>query len=139
MKLVVPRKHLQEFRTKCRTAYPNEYMGALFGVRTDAGIEIHAIKDIEHLSNADGCYFLDKTITRSKMSALRAEKEFVGTIHSHCHQPAVETCEHMSELDTQSAVKFGELVCGIVYVFDEGHKTEVHWYVPIALPEVDYL
>jgi hypothetical protein len=50
----------------------------------------------------------------------------------------VNCCEHLSKCDIQSALQWGETICGLVYVFNGGRNTSAHWYVPSPLPEVSY-
>ena len=33
---------------------------------------------------------------------------------------------------------WGEAICGIIYVDNEGHRSSVHWYVPQPPPDLIY-
>lgn len=138
MKIIVPRTQLQVFRAVCRKVFPCETIAMLRGERTTEGVIIHGIVPIPHRANENGIGDYTKDLVRAKMAALRKGSELVGSIHSHCDPDNRSTCEHMSVADIRSGVRDGELVCGIVYVWDGGHRTEVHWYQPVALPEVEY-
>lgn len=141
MKLVVPRQQLQAFRAACRLAYPCETMAVLRGTRAEDGsVVVTEIKAIPHVACENGILQkgYERNMLNAKIGALRAGSEFVGTIHSHCGTKEFETCEHPSPADIKSALKHGEVVFGIVYVWDDGHRTEVSWYVPTPLPEVEY-
>ena len=146
MKITIPRNVLAPFRKQCREAYPKETIGVLHGVRTEAGdLIIAQIKSIPHTASEDGINYGGQ-VYRSKMKALRAGADWLGTIHSHPWTEQCQTCPHPSETDVKSGLEFGEAVMGIVYVFlDEPLKagvkpklrTSVHWYVPSPIPEVE--
>jgi hypothetical protein len=137
MKIICPRKVLNEFRKKCRLAYPNETLAVLRGKRGDEGVEITDIVSIPH--EGDEFEIKNYNIRKAKMAALRKGSDFVGTIHSHIWSPEVYTCGHMSRQDIKDALQSGETICGIVLVYKEGHRTEVSWYVPAPLPKVHLL
>lgn len=117
-------------------------MAALFGLRSSEGnLVITRVAPIDHIAT-EAAIHLDNggnSIRKSKMSALRKQEDWIGTIHSHCHRENDPCCQHLSDCDIQSAVSYGEAVCGLVYVYAEGTRTDVHWYIPNPLPEVLYV
>lgn len=138
MKIIVPRKQLLEFRAQCRKAYPKETIAALFGVRTHDGVEVKSIQQIAHTGAQFEIDLKDRHVIRSKMAALRTGNDWLGTIHSHCDTKAEPLCWHMSPTDVKSALEYGEAICGIVFVDQQGHRSEVHWYIPAAPPVIEY-
>lgn len=139
MKITLDRKQLLAFRKQCRANYPRETMAVLRGKRTTEGVEIEAIQDFPHTGTVDASHYGDKQIPRAKMKALRKGAEFIGTIHSHCLSKHFDCCGHPSDADIRTALKQGEAVMGIVYVYQGGQRTEVNWYVPKPQPEVIYV
>lgn len=139
MKILCPRALLLPFRRECRERFPREHIAALFGQRSDEGnIVITRLAPIVHTSTVDAIDIKGIAIRKSKMSALRKDEEWLGTIHSHCHMKSDPCCWHLSKSDIKSALSYGEAICGLVYVSDRGSKTSVHWYVPHPIPEVFY-
>lgn len=137
MKILVPRKQLNRFRKECRERYPIEHIAALFGKRSDLGnILVTRIAPLDHSkATADKVEISNINIRRSKMKALRQEDDWIGTIHSHCTAPKDECCWHMSDADTKTALEYGEAISGIVYVYEGGSRTSVHWYE--ARPQIE--
>jgi proteasome lid subunit RPN8/RPN11 len=136
MIIYIDRAMLNAFRKKCRENYPVESFAVLDGIRGEGGVYVTAIKPIAHVATPDKVEVKNEAMIRSKIHALRKGAEFIGTIHSHCSTDTEQTCWHLSTTDIKSALKDGESVCGVVYVYDGGHRTEVHWYVPSPLPKV---
>lgn len=138
MKITIDRKMLNKFRKECREAYPKELMAVLHGTRSEDGVTITAIKPIPHEATTD----LIKDIPphemrRSKIKALKAGADWLGTIHSHPSSEANDTCCHPSESDIKSALKDGETVMAIIYVYEGGSRTSAHFYVPAPIPQID--
>ncbi len=139
MKIFCDRKLLMEFRKECRSRFPVEHFAAIYGTRTpDGNVKITRIAPVEHTSNAGAVYLKKGAIQRSKKSALRGEVDWLGTIHSHCDTKKDPSCWHLSDPDIKSALADGESISGIVFVDQGGHRTEVHWYVPMPLPTAVY-
>ncbi len=140
MKIICSRKIIRKFREECKKLSPIEHVAALFGSRSsDGDLIITRIEPLRYEATEDDVTVQDRDMRRSKLSALRKESEWLGTIHSHCWTKEVDCCWHLSGADIESALEFGESICGIVYVFDEGKKSSVHWYVPHPIPKVKYL
>jgi hypothetical protein len=138
MNIIVPRKKLQAFRRECRAAFPNEVIAVLRGSRNETGVEIQDIVPIRHVGDPDKIDVKGADIRNTKISALFMGAEFLGTIHSHCYVPEDPCCWHLSKTDIKSALKDGETVCGLVYVYDAGKRSDVHWYLPHPIPTVEY-
>lgn len=140
MKITISRKILNAFRRQCREAYPLELMAVLHGTRTEDGVIITDIKPIPHVATPDQIKNIPSHVMqRSKIKALASGADWLGTIHSHPHTPECETCWHPSATDQKSAIKDGETIMGIVYVYSGGTRTEVHWYVPASPPIVELI
>ncbi len=141
MNIVCPRKALLSFRRLCRRNFPNETLGLLRGQRTIDGIEIKEIIVIDDvISTPDYVQPNDhRVIPKAKISALRKDQEFLGTIHSHCSTPECKACEHLSAQDIITALHDGELICGVVYVYKAGTRSDVNWYVPTLPPRIQYV
>lgn len=139
MKIFCPRALLLPFRRECRERFPHEHIAALFGQRSNEGnIVITRLAPIKHKATAEDIRYQSIDIHKSKMSGLRKGEEWIGTIHSHCDSPNDPCCWHLSKSDIQSALSYGETVCGIVFVTENGSRTDVHWYIPHPIPEVFY-
>lgn len=140
MRIICSKQAIRKFRNECKKRSPIEHIAALFGSRSSNGdIEIERIESIRHTATADYAVIQDDDMRRSKLSALRKETNWLGTIHSHCWTEEVACCWHLSSADIESALEYGETVCGIVYVFDGGQKSSVHWYIPNPIPKVSYV
>lgn len=147
MKITVPRKQLNAFRTACRKVFPCETIALLCGSRTQEGVVITEIKSIEHTGDLNEIGDYSEALLRSKISVLRKQLktdpksgiEFLGTIHSHTYREEDPCCEHMSPTDINSALRDGEIVCGIVYVYAEGKRSAAYFYQPTALPTVELI
>lgn len=129
---------MRKFRRECCERFPKERMAVLYGSRTPEGVIIADIVAIPHTATTQMINYDEHHIPKSKIKALEAGYEFVGTIHSHPSTPRSATCAHPSDPDIQSALENGELVMAIVYVYAKGTKTDVAWFVPAPLPEVVY-
>jgi hypothetical protein len=139
MNIFCDRKLLFQFRRECRERFPSEHFAAIYGTRSPEGnVLITRIAPIEHTSNSGAIYIKNGAIQRSKRSALRAEADWLGTIHSHCDAPNDPACWHLSDSDIRSALSDGESISGIVFVDQGGTRTTVHWYVPQPLPIAIY-
>lgn len=136
--VIACRAKLMAFRRECKKAFPSEHLGILRGKRTDTGVLIEDIVDIPHLGDPDKIDVEPRDLIHSKISALFNGAEFLGTIHSHCNVEGDPACWHLSKTDIKGALKDGETVCGIVYVDEEGSKSEVHWYIPHPIPTVSF-
>lgn len=136
MKILYPRVILNRFRKQCRLAFPNETIAVLHGARNQAGdILITDIVAIPHVgTEGEVDYRRHGQVRSSKMKALRAKQDWIGTIHSHPTTDEDQCCWHPSDADIKIALADGEVVMGIVYVFEKGSRTSVHWYVPAAPP-----
>lgn len=140
MKIICPQKAIQKFRAECRKSYPQERLAALFGHRSDEGnVVITHIHPIRCKETEKDVTFHRKDILRSKMQALRRGEDWLGTIHSHCSTKEFDCCHHLSPHDIKSAIEFGEVICGIVFVDEEGTRSDVYWSVPNPIPEVTYV
>lgn len=139
MKIICPKNLIGQFRRECRKRFPNEYFAALYGIRSAEGnFLITRIAPVDHQGDADGVKVGNAGILKSKRAALRNEKEWLGTIHSHCSDDGDWCCEHLSDTDIKSALLWGEAICGVVHVDTKGSRSSVHWYVPSQPPEVIY-
>lgn len=139
MKVICPRKALQQFRAECRKKFPCEHMAALFGRRSDEGnLLITRIASIRHEGTPEAINIHRRDVWRSKAAALRGDDDWLGTIHSHCSSETDPCCWHLSVADIKSAQEYGEAICGIVYVDNGGKRSSVSWYDPTPLPEVIY-
>lgn len=140
MKFVIPRAKLMAVRRQARAAFPNEYLSVLWGQRTGSDVRIEEFRSIPFHGTPDAASYDQLAITRSKRAALRVGLEFVGTIHSHVwDKQDAFTCEHLSPDDQRTSAINGELLSGIIYVYNQGRSTEVHWYEPQVPPEVTYV
>jgi proteasome lid subunit RPN8/RPN11 len=138
MRLIIPRRLLNDFRAECRKAYPYETMAALFGSRMQDGVEITAIVHIPHTAKLGEINHGKRAIPNSKIKALYSGADWLGTIHSHCQSTRYDTCGHPSESDIKSALENGESIMAIVYVFEDGTRTEVSWYKPVRPIDIQY-
>lgn len=139
MRITLPRKMLLAFRRECRAKYPLEHLACVWGHREGDNLRIEKIAPISYTASESMATYDYSRINKSKMAALRAGMEWLGTIHSHCSTARIDTCQHLSECDVETAIDHGELICGICYVFNEGRHTEVYWHQPVASPAVEYL
>ena len=139
MKIIAPKKDLRKFRAECRAKFPKEHMAALYGHRaSDGALMITRIAPFSHTSTSEDIDYAPGAVRRSKTAALRNHEEWIGTIHSHCFMQSSPTCWHLSTTDIETAIKDGESVCGLVYVYNRGRRSDLHWYIPKPLPEVAY-
>ena len=139
MQILAPRKLLRKFRKECRETFPKEHFAVLFGKRSDRGaLMITRIAPVAYDSTVDGLDPKKGVIEWSKTQAIKNGDEWLGTIHSHCHRATDPACWCLSEQDVRTAMAWGESVCGLVYVYDRGKRTSLHWYIPQPLPEVAY-
>ncbi len=135
MVILYPKKLLRKFRDECKKRYPLETLTAIFGQRAPNGdVMITRLEHIAGRTSESQVEISDHNIRKSKISALRGQDDWLGTIHSHCWTKEVDCCGHLSEADVLSAVEFGETICGVVYVYDSGKKSVLNWYVPTPLP-----
>jgi len=119
--------------------FPNEHFAALYGTRSPEGdVLITKIAPVVHIAKSHSIEIDEPDIYRSKRAALRKDEDWIGTIHSHCDTTADPVCWHLSKSDIRSALKWGEAVCGVVFVDSDGHRTDVHWYIPNPIPKVTY-
>ena len=87
----------------------------------------------------ENCIHVKKAdVDRAKKAALRRGEDWLGTIHSHTDTKDNPTCWHLSKSDIKSALQWGETVCAIVFVDEEGSRSAVHWYIPAPIPKVIY-
>lgn len=139
MNIFCERKLLRQFRKECRERYPNEHFAAIYGSRSDEGnFLITRIAPITHTAKPHSISVTEADITRAKQTALRKGEEFIGTFHSHCDTKKDPVCWHLSDFDIRSALKWGESICGLVFVDSGGARTQVYWYVPQPIPDVIY-
>jgi hypothetical protein len=139
VKINCSRHILRQFRKECREHFPNEHFAAIYGVRSPEGnILITKIAPVFHEGSAHQIDVTEADIYRSKRAALRKDEDWIGTIHSHCDTKKDPVCWHLSNVDIRSALAWGEAICGVVFVDDDGRRTEVNWYVPSPIPEVVY-
>lgn len=139
LKIVAPRAALRQFRAECRRKYPKEHVGALFGHRApDGSVMITRIAPVPHTSTNGHVDYDTGALQKSKTTAIKDGEEWLGTIHSHCYVASNPTCWHLSETDINSAIMDGETICGLVYVYARGRRSDVSWYIPQPLPEVGY-
>ena len=139
MILVIDRKQLEAFRRECKRAYPNETVAVLFGERIEHGLRIDRIERIDFTGDENGLAIQDRHIRSSKIKALRQQSDWLGTIHSHGSTAESSSCPHLSDTDIRSAIEYGEAICGVVHVYDEGKKTEICWQVPTPRPMVKWI
>ena len=140
MKIICSKQAIRKFRVECKKKFPVEHVGALFGSRTSEGdLLIERIEPITHEATNGDVTIQDRHMYSSKRSALRKETDWLGTIHSHCWTKEIECCWHLSSVDIESALTWGEAICGLVYVYEKGKKSTVHWYVPNPIPKVAYV
>lgn len=139
MNVACNRKLLQQFRNECKKKFPVEHLAALFGqCFADGSLMISDITPIAHEADENQVNFENSDLRKSKMLALREKKDWIGTIHSHCFMKDDPCCWHLSSTDINVALEIGELICGLIYVFDEGKRTQAYWYVPSPIPKVKY-
>lgn len=140
MKIIVPRRALLRFRTECRELWPKEHLACLWGERTHDTVSISQFAKFPYRHTADGNLTYDyyPDVQKSKMAALRAGLEWLGTIHSHPFTRHVACCEHLSETDIHFGVAHGETISGVCLVYKDGRRTSVHWFLPQIPPEVTY-
>lgn len=130
-------KVLRQFRKECRERYPLEHLAAVIGHHsTEGNILITRLADIQHEAEKNSISWRRSDVVKSKKQALNKDEEWLGTIHSHCHTVSDPTCEHLSDVDIRTAMRFGESICGLVYVYAGGERTDVRWYVPHPLPKI---
>jgi len=137
--LCINRRQLEAFRWECKRAFPNETVAVLFGERIEHGLRIDRIERIDFTGDENGLQIEDRHIRNSKIKALRQQSDWLGSIHSHPDTTNDGTCPHLSSMDIRSAIRFGETVCGVVYVYNGGKNTEIHWQIPTPEPVVKYL
>jgi hypothetical protein len=139
VKIIVPRKALLQFRKECRQAWPKEHLACIWGRRTPDTVVVASFRTILFIGTVAAAHYADEDIRRSKMAALRAGLDWLGTIHSHTFQKTAATCEHLSPADIDTGVSNGEVISGVVLVYDSGKRTEVHFFEPRVPPEVEYV
>lgn len=139
MNILCPRKLLSQFRRECRQRFPKEHFAAVYGLRSDEGnFLITEVVPVKHEADRWGVKIDPDSIIESKEAALVKGVDWLGTIHSHCSTVKDPTCWHLSETDYKSALKWGEAVCGLVYVDRNGTRTFVQWYIPAPVLDVIY-
>lgn len=136
MTITIDRKILNAFRHECRKAYPKEHLAVLHGARTTDGITITKIVAIPHTADENQARYDRHQIFKSKIKALKAEDDWLGTIHSHTWTADSPCCEHPSDSDNITALENGETIMAIVFLWAEGTRSSVHWYVPQQAPVV---
>lgn len=141
MKITIQRKTLNKFRRECREAFPKEHFAALHGTRGVDEITITDIVPIPHEATDDSVNYTPHQLRRSKIKALKAEADWIGTIHSHPDLPESPCCEHPSPSDIRSALEDGETVMAIVYLKRKGAGLSSHvgWFIPKVPPKIELL
>lgn len=139
MKIITSRSLLLAFRRECRERFPIENLACIWGHREGDEVHIERIVPLPHDADEHQANYDTRHITASKIKALKAGMEWLGTIHSHCTTRKASACHHLSPADVETAIDNGEIVSGICYVFMDGTRTEIHWHQPVPLPTVQYL
>jgi hypothetical protein len=139
VKIIVPRKALLQFRKECRQAWPKEHLACIWGHRSADAVMVARFKEIPFTGTDGAAKYHYKDIRRSKMAALRAGFEWLGTIHSHTCLEDEAACEHLSPADVSTGLTTGEVISGVVLVYDSGKRSEMHWWEPRVPPEVEYV
>jgi proteasome lid subunit RPN8/RPN11 len=103
--VVIDRRLLDRFKSRCLKVYPREFLEGLWGRVNGRTIEIHAMQPVDHkVRRMSVDYTLEAEIGEQDNGLVH-----LGTIHSH-----TGSCECApSELDLKSARADREIVMGI--------------------------
>ena len=138
IKVLVGEAAWNGFLRRAKSAFPNEHIEALWGEET---IDSFRITDFKHVkinkATHSGIDYDDAEMKRQKWLAQKADKTFLGTVHTHPHAD-YDTAP--SQTDHHDGSKDGEKVMGVVVLYKKKDSNrfivEHDWWVP--QPKIEF-
>jgi proteasome lid subunit RPN8/RPN11 len=131
MKVVSSEKAWQGFLRRAKSHYPKEYVEALWGAETVDSFRVVEFRKMKLDVTTSGTIdYSDEEATRQRVLAKEEHLNFLGTIHTH---PRKDSDTSPSQHDHVEAVKDGERIMGVVYIFQRSSKRfciRVDWWFP---------
>ena len=150
MILEVPHKAERAMVRRMWKSYPCEYIEAILGRRRRNRASVAVFYPINHTSDRTTTFAADdphidprRHYEEDMYESARDEAadlgfDLLGMIHSH---PGYNTCQHMSESDTESFMDAHVIIEGIVHIFrcrQQKHDT-VCYHSPFEPVKVHYI
>lgn len=126
------------FVRRAKHAFPNEHVEAIWGEETVDSYRITDFKRLKTYCSPGAIDYDEAEIKRQKWLAQKANKSFLGTVHTH---PSKSYDTAPSEFDHREGAKDGEKVMGIVVLYkkkdSERFIIEVNWWTP--QPKIEFI
>jgi proteasome lid subunit RPN8/RPN11 len=131
MKVFASEKAWLAFLRRAKSHFPKEYIEALWGNETVDSFRIVEFRKMRITATTPTTIdYDDAEATRQRVLAGEEDLTFLGTIHTH---PGKGYDTSPSQHDHIDAIKDGERVMGVVYIFQRPSKRfhiRVDWWFP---------
>lgn len=138
MKVVTSQQAWNGFLRRAKTHFPKEYIEALWGAETIDAFRIVEFRKMKIDTTSSGKIdYSDEEVVRQKVLAGEEDMIFLGTVHTH---PKKDADSSPSQHDHVEAVKDGERVMGVVYLYKKPSKRfdiKADWWFP--QPPLDFV